>query len=287
MLQPSSQSRLFCFTHYGDEPIQRPGELVQWIGWGRETCPTTGRTHYQGAVYLSKKSTVTAVRKLFTGDHVELCKGDFEHNLAYITKEGELVEHGERPRPGERLDLSGAVRAIVEGRTSVDQIVIDNPTLHARAARTLDRAEEICSRKRRRTEQTTICWIYGPTGTGKSHKVHTDAPEAYIKPLGDKDVGWWDNYNGEEDVWLDDFRGQIPYAELLTLADKWPKTVSRRCRPPVPFMAKRIWITSPLPPEGVYKRQVDKEDSIEQLKRRISQQIHMTERFIVDLTAEL
>lgn len=213
-------------------------------------------------------------------DRVVLCKGNFDDNLRYCSKDGEFTEHGIRDDPGGRTDLSGAVAKIVAGTTTVDEIVINNPQLYARAGRTLERAEEIVSRKRRRDCATVIHWFYGPTGTGKSHEVHTRAPEAYIKPLGDKDVGWWDNYKGEEDVWFDDFRGQIAYAELLTLADKWPKTVSRRCRAPVPFLAKRIWITSPLPPDGVYKKQVDKTDSIAQLERRTVELKAFNERFI-------
>lgn len=209
-----------------------------------------------------------------------MCGGTFADQVKYCSKDGKYTFHGVAPAPGARTDLEGAVREIAAGLLTVDAVVLADPGLHARAARTLERAEDIYNRKRQRTEQTTIIWIYGPTGTGKSHTVNARAPDAYCKPLGEADLKWWDDYRGEEDVWFDDFRGQIPYAELLTLGDKWKKTVSRRCRAPQPFLAKRIWITSALPPEGVYKRQVDKEDSIAQLQRRISEIIHLTERYI-------
>lgn len=43
-------------------------------------------------------------------------------------------------------------------------------------------------------------WIWGPTGTGKSHAVFTEFPEVYLKDHSK----WWDGYNGEEVVFIDD-----------------------------------------------------------------------------------
>ena len=54
---------------------------------------------------------------------------------------------------------------------------------------------------------------------------------------------------------MNEFRGQIQFCELLDLMDKWPKTVSRRGREPVPFLAKRILISSIRHPRDVYVRQ--------------------------------
>ena len=66
------------------------------------------------------------------------------------------------------------------------------------------------------------------------------------------DGGWWDGYTGQETVIINEFRGGIAYSELLDLLDKYPKTVRRRCREPVPFLAKRVIITSVLQPKEVY-----------------------------------
>ena len=45
-------------------------------------------------------------------------------------------------------------------------------------------------------------WWYGKTGTGKSWKAERENPGAYIK---DPQERWWDGYDGEEVVIIDDF----------------------------------------------------------------------------------
>lgn len=67
----------------------------------------------------------------------------------------------------------------------------------------------------------TGLWIYGPTGTGKTHSVVTQHPDRYIKPLNK----WWDGYQGEDVVHIDEISPEhskwiAPF--LKKWADKWP-----------------------------------------------------------------
>ncbi len=44
-------------------------------------------------------------KKLFPGAHIEQMRSDFAANEKYCSKEGQLTEHGQRPRQGERTQL--------------------------------------------------------------------------------------------------------------------------------------------------------------------------------------
>lgn len=67
----------------------------------------------------------------------------------------------------------------------------------------------------------SVCgiWYYGVTGTGKSHAARMEFPEAYMK-LPNK---WWDGYNGQQYVILDDLDMKHDYLcyNLKIWADKY------------------------------------------------------------------
>lgn len=92
-------------------------------------------------------------------------------------------------------------------------------------------------------------WYYGETGVGKSHRAFAEAGDDVYVWVDDN--GWWDGYTGQEVVIINDFRGGIKYNELLQLIDKWPYSVRRRGRPPMPFTSKKIIITSSMSPDQV------------------------------------
>jgi hypothetical protein len=179
-----------------------------------------------------------------------------------------MIHFGVKPKQGFRNDLEGIKDSILEQKLSVEEICIQNPNLYHQYGRTLNKLEDIALRKRFRTEMTKCEWVYGPTGCGKSHHAFKDYnPDThYVYP---NDGGWWDGYTGQEVVIINEFRGGIMYSELLELLDKWPKTIRRRNREPVPFLAKLVIITSSMRPFEVYKGIVESGDSISQLHRRV------------------
>lgn len=223
-----------------------------WAIVGKEVGEEKGTPHLQYGICFKNQRTLRSCRKSLKGSDVRKMKGTPEQVKTYCTKQDEdAYEYGEMPSQGKRTDIDAVKDRILNGDATADTICVENPEFFHQYGRTLDRLEMIALRKRYRTEMTTGEWITGPTGCGKTHRAMEDYhPDThYVKNLNED---WWDGYKGQETVILNEFRGQIKFSELLDLVDKWPKTVKWRCREPVPFLAKRLIITSIKNPYEVY-----------------------------------
>lgn len=279
-----SRSRLFAITdfeHLDPDAFRAAYSGLRYFAGALETCPTTGKAHYQAVAYFDNQRTVSALGKK-RKNNVEVVRGHPLDAIGYCAKgdrpkpaEGGyrvyledpcdgFFEEGERPSQGKRSDIEEAHKAIKEG-AKVDDLLLEHPEL-MRMDRHLDRIEDIVLRKKRRTEMTKGIWLWGGTGVGKTHEAYELAGEdRYVHETDDK--GWWDGYRGQESVIIDDFRGAITYNRLLTLVDKYDAHVPRRNRAPYPFTSKLVIITSSLPPDQVFKN-LAANDSLDQLYRR-------------------
>lgn len=73
-----------------------------------------------------------------------------------------------------------------------------------------------------RTSPRECYWYWGKAGSGKSRKAVTEHPDAYMK-LGNK---WWDGYQGQKAVILDDLDPKIAGCltqHLKLWSDPWGK----------------------------------------------------------------
>lgn len=261
---PLARFRAICFTSFKEEPVFT--DEMNYLIYGSEICPDTGRHHWQGFVYWKNAKTLKASGKKLHRSHCEGMKGSIEQAIDYCKKEGKWKEFGKKPKQGEKKDLDEIKDEIMNGK-KVDDIVLESPMIYHQYGRTLNKIEDLAMRKKWRTEMTEGIWYYGKTGVGKSHIAFENYTEVNCYQWVN-DGGWWDGYAQQETVIMNDYRGEIPYNMLLQLIDKWPIKVRRRNREPMPFLSKKIIITSSLKPEEVYRHRED-EDKIEQLLRRI------------------
>lgn len=106
--------------------------------------------------------------------------------------------------------------------------------------------------------------FWGATGTGKSRRAWDEASfDAY--PKGPTSI-WWCGYNGQPNVVMDEFRGQIGISHLLRWFDRYPVTVEVKGSSVV-LNAKQIWVTSNLHPRDWYP-DLD-EETLNALLRRV------------------
>jgi hypothetical protein len=94
------------------------------------------------------------------------------------------------------------------------------------------------------------CMVFwGPTGSGKSRRAWEESTlDAYPK---DPRTKFWCGYNGQEHVVVDEFRGGIDISHLLRWLDRYPVIVEIKGASVV-LQAKKIWITSNIPPVQWY-----------------------------------
>jgi len=280
------RSYIFTLNNYTDEEISQlsSGDYT-YIVWGREVGES-GTPHLQGFVHFENAKTMSAVHKIKGWKRsalqpsvkplsaIDYCKkGEQPHSEweefgvdgPNYGKNADLYERGVF-KQGRRSELD-AVYELVKSGVSVDEVAWDNPDIYERCHKSLTKIEDIRLRKLRRTEMTEGIWIFGETGSGKSEFAFNtyDDGNSYSYPY---DNGWWDGYKCQPTVIVDEFRGQIPFNEILRMVDKHPNYyVRRRNREPMPFISKKVIITSSLHPREVFKN-LSATDSIAQLYRR-------------------
>jgi len=240
--------RAWCFTL--NNPSESDGEhavalqeACTYLVFGREHGEQ-GTEHLQGYAYF--KNARLLPKALLPRAHWEAALGTPQQNYDYCTKDGDFFEHGTLPRKGARSDIEGAA-ATVKAH-GMKRCAEEHPSIVVKYARGLQVYKSLVTPPR--SEVPEVFFYYGPTGVGKSVRCRTEAgPDAYWKPKGE----WWDGYDGEENVVLDDFYGDIPYHMMLNILDQFPLLVPFKGGFHQ-FLAKKIWITSNKAPEDIYDK---------------------------------
>ncbi|GBL84689.1 hypothetical protein AVEN_271394-1 [Araneus ventricosus] len=73
------------------------GSVHEYLIFGRETCPNTGRKHLQGFVWFKERRRLPFLKKWISNAHFEGAKGTAEQNQKYCSKDGDYEEFGRLP----------------------------------------------------------------------------------------------------------------------------------------------------------------------------------------------
>jgi len=133
-------------------------EHCSYMIYGFESCPSTGRDHFQGYFVLKEKKRFRQIKDVLPPEiHLELAKGSLEDNIKYCSKSGDFKELGTRPPgKGKRVDLSACRDAIKEGLTMA-QIREQFPNIVAKYPRWVKEELNIVTRF---TVQDAFVWKY-------------------------------------------------------------------------------------------------------------------------------
>lgn len=274
-----SRGRRWCFTL--NNPFDTEGNrfVIEWsetvvysiyqLEKGKE-----GTLHYQGYVCMSTAASLTAVRKILPKAHWEVCKGTHDQNKAYCTKSETRQdgpwEHGVEPEQGARNDLI-AIKRKLDDDVPMAQIADEHFGSFLRYEKGF-RAYKLLKAPER-TWKTEVEVHWGISNAGKSYYAQ-QIKGAYWKDHGQ----WWDGYDGQEDVVIDEFYGWLTPSFLLRLFDCTPMQVEVKGGFRA-FVARRIIVTSNVSwdtwwkPEVVYSRDA--------MARRLTKIVHYDKPYVV------
>jgi Circovirus replication-associated protein len=274
MLKERSRGVTFTYFNYNEETITNIQNFAKkectYLVYGEEICPETRKSHLQGYMYFKNARYLKAITEmpLWKGVHIEKARFDFEA-AEYCKEDGKWWEYGTQPKQGTRTDFLAICEMLKNEEVTVDDIAMEHPMMFHQYGRTFDKIANVVAKRRvNNKRETKGIWYFGDTNTGKSHRAMGNLkPEDYYVWADDED--WWDGYEGQKTVVIDEFRGEIKFSRLLRLCDKWSASVRRRGLIPLPFTSETLIVTSAMHPRDVFKN-LDKQDKWEQFFRRFT-----------------
>lgn len=250
---------VFTLNNYTDADITLLDDLpTNYMVYGKEVGES-GTPHLQGYIELSNQLRLSTIKKSMPRAHLEKRKGTPAQAADYCKKDGDFVETGTISNPGKRTDLLHVMHAIKKKRKFIE-IAEEFPNTVAKHLKFFDRYQLELNRQDNKFQPVDVIVLYGAAGTGKTRKAYDIDPNLYHTTSTD----WWDGYNGQDTILIDDFYGGIKYSKFLQLIDGY--------RYQLPIKGAFTWkqwktiiITSNQHPKTWYSRGMT-----DALKRRIS-----------------
>lgn len=260
-------------------------DYVQYLVYQRERGDN-GTEHFQGYLETDRRIRINQLKNINARIHWEARRGSQAQAVAYCQKADSRIdgpwEHGvprESRSQGSRTDLVSVAERIAQG-ADFQEIENDFPGESIRFRRHImeacrDRRRRILRRELRPNLTVTVLW--GDPGTGKTRSVYESEGIENIYTLTECHNGsiWFDGYDNESVLLIDDFRGWIKYTTLLKMLDIFPYRLPIKGSFDYAAWTK-VYITSNHPIEEWYR--TDSGHCIGALRRRI----HRVEHFTAD-----
>ena len=246
---------------YRPDKSAKLSKVTRFVVYQLEKCPGTGRPHIQGYFEFNKALTFRQVKALFEGAHarvVHISKARTEgvHNIRYCTKErnddgtparwspttqpyqwgvpsnyGVGEKRDRQPKPFEEVCTllhAGKNLIDIEGEEALAHL---RPTICMHRLRFLATQAAVSSLHSPVLQPIHFEVIYGPPGAGKSHIIVQRWGRSWKKTVyritsanctgGTNPQLWWNGYNGQPVVVIDDFNDWLTPTQLLALTEPY------------------------------------------------------------------
>lgn len=246
---------------------------------GKETGES-GTPHLQAYLEFKNSTRLTTLKKLFPRIHIEERQGTSKDASNYCKKgeqskdewhqlkekgpnwglNADYTEHGELSNQGKRSDINRAVEMIV-ARQPIKHVAETYPREFVKYHRGFNALNHILMPHR--TQRPDVYWYWGPTGRGKTWRCK-QMGDYYLKNCKHK---WWDGYEQQPVVIIDDFRiheDGISLDDLLRWLDE-NKIMVEVKGSSIPLNSPIITITCDVPPHHLWRG-----NDLDQVLRRIT-----------------
>jgi len=237
-----SPAKDWCWTLFAPEgeSVGRWFRALQQVDWAaagvryvvfqQEAGTAEQHKHLQGFISFVDKKRTPAVQEVLLGNrvHTEKRRGTVQQAADYCKKMEtrkpgtEPYEWGELPRgQGARSDLKVFCAKIKE--SGVHAAALEFPTTfikYPRGAEALQRHYRNAEVPEERNLTVVVYW--GQPGCGKSYAALQYAkgePRYELQEPGEGKQTWFDGYDGQKILVLNDFEGNMGYRELLRMLD--------------------------------------------------------------------
>jgi len=216
-------------------------ELCKLAAWQLE-MGEAGTLHWQAYVNFSESVRLAHIKRQpgLEGCHAEVRQGTVAECVDYVTKQDtrlegpfyfpskqKVMDNAGGVGRGKRTDIDYMCDLVEAGKTDAEIYSIA-PRLIAKYQRGIDALRLAKPSKGRAGAKIDSVVYWGPTGTGKSHRLRQECPEGpewfWVSP-----GRWFDGYQGQPGLVFDEFRGSWQtHTYMLKLLDLYPFRVEKK-----------------------------------------------------------
>ncbi len=193
--------------------------VIRGIGYGDEIGPKSGKRHFQVHIQFFNKKRMGGVKRIIGTKKINLivCSGSVAQNKVYCSKDKKYKVLGLFICQGHRTDLEDIKKTLDDGGT-MKKIADDHFGSYIRYHRGLQSYKKMVEQERtKKFRKLDVELVCGPTGTNKTRNAVENNPNAF--KITGKNLKWFDGYNQEKTLIIDEYNNDIGITELLNLLD--------------------------------------------------------------------
>jgi len=209
----SSRNWVFTLNNYTDDDLLMIrvaclSDPLLYLCYGKE-MGANGTPHLQGFIYRKNVISRASIVKFLPRAYLAFANKPAIANIRYCKKQGNFTEFGTAPltvkektvKGGEATKDKWLVIVKAAQANNLNVIAENEPQVYIQNYASLNRIAKDHMVKSTPLDNVCGYWIHGEAGKGKSHIARLLFPAAYDK-MANK---WWDGYQKEENVIIDDF----------------------------------------------------------------------------------